>query len=94
MSRPTSKSLSGVRADMLASFLEPRCPSFENDHVEDAPALVVEDVYALRALRCWTREAIGQALDVLVSDGRLTTDAHGYLRLRQAGEDNGLREVR
>lgn len=69
MSLPTSKTRGAVRADMLEALLA------------DGRALTVEDVWVLPALRRWNRDAIGDALDQLIADGRLIDDGYGRLHI-------------
>lgn len=64
------------RADLLAEW------------IADAGDTVrtLDDVRALPEVAAWRDDVLGDAVDRLVTDGRLREDAHGRLRIWSGGE--------
>ncbi|MFN8131161.1 MAG: hypothetical protein U0R70_06390 [Solirubrobacteraceae bacterium] len=71
--RRTSITRRAMRADVLHRLL-----------ASGAPALILDDVHALPALRNWPRRAVDVAIGDLVADGRLADDECGRLVIREA----------
>ncbi len=71
---PTRLSLAQLRADSLHRLLLTRRRDVRT----------VAAIYGCSELFSWPRRQIGQAIDLLIADGRLADDAHGRLIVRKA----------